>query len=139
MWASCVKRKSLSTAKNANYKISNKVTWSNKNNGGLKLLLLYFFVFAIIATMETVAQRIISRFGGESALAAALGVDVSRVYRWTYPKSRGGTDGLIPAKHHPVILVKAQQMSIKVDPSDFCPPLPKITRHSSKRKHKDLK
>jgi len=51
--------------------------------------------------MYTQASKIINRFGGARALTAALkqiGIEKSpsTIYRWAYPKTRGGTNGLIP-------------------------------------------
>jgi hypothetical protein len=42
------------------------------------------------------AKRVIDAFEGAGNLANAIGRDVSRVHRWTYPKERGGTGGAIP-------------------------------------------
>lgn len=49
------------------------------------------------------AQRVIAKFGGARGLMRALQRleprkhrDATSIYRWTYPKSKGGTDGLIP-------------------------------------------
>jgi len=49
------------------------------------------------------------------------GVDVSRVYRWTYPKNRGGTGGLVPAKHQARLLQLAREAGRQIEPSDFFP------------------
>lgn len=47
------------------------------------------------------------------------GVHVSRVFRWTYPKERGGTDGVIPAKHQAALLDRARAAGIDLTPNDF--------------------
>lgn len=47
------------------------------------------------------------------------GVHVSRVYRWTYGKDRGGTDGMIPAKHQRQLLQEARNRDINLTPDDF--------------------
>jgi len=44
----------------------------------------------------TQAQRIFDKFGGARRVADATGHDPSCVYRWTYPRNRGGTAGVIP-------------------------------------------
>lgn len=49
-------------------------------------------------------------------------VDVSRVYRWTYSKARGGTDGLIPTRHQQRILDEAMRRGIDLQPGDFFQP-----------------
>jgi hypothetical protein len=57
--------------------------------------------------------------GGHAVIAAWLKIDVSRVYRWTYPKDRGGTGGIIPAKHQQTLLEKAKAADIRLRPADF--------------------
>lgn len=42
------------------------------------------------------ACGVIERCGGVDAVAKMTGRHPSRVRRWTFPKERGGTDGLIP-------------------------------------------
>ncbi|PCH85475.1 MAG: amino-acid N-acetyltransferase [Piscirickettsiaceae bacterium] len=43
------------------------------------------------------AKTIINLFGGIKPLANAIGKDPATIYRWTYPKSKGGTDGRVPS------------------------------------------
>lgn len=69
--------------------------------------------------MTNCATKVIEKIGGPKAVADILGVDVSRVYRWTYPKSRGGTGGLIPAKHQSDLLIAARAKGLSLKPSDF--------------------
>ncbi|MGB8601619.1 MAG: hypothetical protein WCD42_05410 [Rhizomicrobium sp.] len=71
-----------------------------------------------------IAKRIITKCGGHAVVAAMTGVHVTRVHRWTYPKSRGGTGGLIPAQHLQTILAEAQKRGIALSPSDFFEPIP---------------
>ncbi len=71
--------------------------------------------------MVNVAQRIIEKCGGPEAVAALAGVHVSRVYRWTYPRERGGTGGLIPTRHQTALLEKARDKGIELTPADFFP------------------
>ena len=71
--------------------------------------------------MYDIAQNIIHKFGGHRELADALGLDVSRVYRFTYEKERGGTDGLIPAPHQQTIIEKARELGKDITYSDFFP------------------
>ncbi len=56
----------------------------------------------------TPAEAAIAAFGGAPAVAAVLGVHVTRVYRYTYPRARGGTGGLIPAEHLQRLLATAR-------------------------------
>jgi len=70
--------------------------------------------------MFDIAENIISKFGGASAVAEICDVDVTRVYRWTYPKGeRHGTDGLIPSWHQHTLLYEAQNRGIDLTPNDF--------------------
>jgi len=66
-----------------------------------------------------VASRVITKCGGYKTVAEWLGLSISRVYRMTYPKSRGGTGGLIPAEHQQTLLRKAQDEDIALCPDDF--------------------
>lgn len=65
------------------------------------------------------AQRIIDKCGGPSKVAEMVGVHVTRVHRWTYPKSRGGTDGLIPTQQQRKLLDAAIARGINLTPADF--------------------
>lgn len=69
--------------------------------------------------MKTPAERIIEKCGGPKALASLVGVDLSRVHRWTYPKAKGGTDGRIPSRHHQKLLDRARENGISLSPADF--------------------
>lgn len=76
--------------------------------------------------MTTPAEHVIAKCaaadpdkGGYAVIAGWLKIDVSRVYRWTYPKERGGTGGIIPAKHQQTLLEKAQAADIRLKPADF--------------------
>jgi hypothetical protein len=75
-------------------------------------------------TATTPAARIIERFGGTEAVAAIVGLSVSRVYRWTRPRSRGGTDGLIPSRYQPILLAAARKRGIALTPADLVPDCP---------------
>ena len=61
----------------------------------------------------------IRKCGGAQAVADWCGIDVSNVHRWTYPKDRGGSEGVIPARHQQIILEKARKAGVAVGPSDF--------------------
>lgn len=61
------------------------------------------------------ASTIIEKLGGLTAVATACSLDVSSVLRWRLPRKRGGTGGLIPAKH------QATLVGLGVLPSDFIP------------------
>jgi len=60
------------------------------------------------------AQEVINLFGGAYELADAIGVSHVSVYRWTYPRQRGGTAGYVPAFQIPRIIEAASQRGIKI-------------------------
>lgn len=65
------------------------------------------------------AANVIEKCGGHRAVAEMAGVDLSRVHRWTYPRERGGTGGIIPSRHQAVILAKAQERGLPLQAGDF--------------------
>lgn len=65
------------------------------------------------------AQSIIAKCGGAASVSEWTSVHVTRVRRWTYPKSRGGTGGLIPAAHQAPLLAAARARGIPLEPADF--------------------
>jgi hypothetical protein len=74
--------------------------------------------------MQTVyksAEIIIKRFGGFKALAELLKMDRSSVQRWTYPRGRNGTGGIIPQKHHVELLKLAKKHGVRLAAEDFLP------------------
>lgn len=70
--------------------------------------------------MVSISEAIIKKFGGPQVVAKICGVDVSRVYRWTYPKGRRhGTGGLIPLNHQHTLLSAAVERGVDLSPDDF--------------------
>lgn len=69
--------------------------------------------------MTNIAINLIEKLGGVSAVATTTKVHVSRVYRWTYGKERGGTGGEIPKKHWPALIAAARQRGIELSHEDF--------------------
>lgn len=67
------------------------------------------------------AEKIIEKFGGPAKAAAAMECDVSSVYKWTYPKEKGGTDGLIPSSSMAAVLKAAEVLGIELSPQDLDP------------------
>jgi hypothetical protein len=67
----------------------------------------------------TIADNIIRKCGGHAQVAAWLGLSLSQVYRWTYPRERGGTGGLVPAQRQTPLLAKARAAGIDLRPVDF--------------------
>ncbi len=71
--------------------------------------------------MYNQAEKIIAKFGNARRLAELIGVHPVNVYRWTYPRARGGTDGLIPTSSLAKILMAARTDGILLTIDDFSP------------------
>jgi hypothetical protein len=71
--------------------------------------------------MQNVAQRVIEKVGGHDVAADLAQVSVTSTYRWTYPKSKGGTGGLIPARHQGPLLRRARERGLPLTADDFIP------------------
>lgn len=69
--------------------------------------------------MRTAADHVIEKCGGFKQVSDWLGIDLSAVYRFTYPRERGGTDGVIPARHQTALLQKARENGVDLCPNDF--------------------
>lgn len=67
------------------------------------------------------ASSIIKKLGGEAVVSQALGTAFTAPYRWQYSKDKGGTDGLIPQKHHPALLALAREQEVELAAEDFLP------------------
>lgn len=67
------------------------------------------------------AERIIEKFGGAYKMAATLGARPSTVYRWTYPKEKGGCGGLVPSTAMPKILALARREGVFLTGDDLYP------------------
>ena len=67
------------------------------------------------------AQTIIASLGGPNEVASIAGVHRTRVSNWARAKERGGTGGLIPFRHVPVLIAAAAQRGIKLSADDFLP------------------
>lgn len=66
------------------------------------------------------AHTIIKFFGGATKVAAILGCDVTRVYRWEYPEGRNeGKGGDIPPKDARKLLDFAAANEMDLLPQDF--------------------
>lgn len=70
------------------------------------------------------AMRVIQAFGGANKLAKAIGRDVSRIHRWSYPKGEGGTGGAIPGGSAMLarILSAAEERQIHLSLEDLVRP-----------------
>lgn len=70
-----------------------------------------------------IAEQIIEKLGGVAATATICGRTHSWVYKWTYPKERGGRGGLVPHEDAEKILAaSARGECPKIEPSDFFRP-----------------
>lgn len=67
------------------------------------------------------AARIIEICGGHKNVSDWLGVDLTRVFRWTYSKEKGGSDGYIPAQYHQTLLLRARAEGKDLKPEHFFP------------------
>lgn len=69
------------------------------------------------------ARSVIAKIGIEK-VAEVTGKHISRVYRWMYPKDRGGTGGFIPQADAAAILSYARNNSIPLSAAEFLEPSP---------------
>ena len=65
------------------------------------------------------ARSIISKLGGVEVVSSITGKHVSRVYRWMYPRERGGTGGLIPTPDARIILEYAGENDVPLEAAEF--------------------
>ncbi len=75
------------------------------------------------------AHTVIQLFGGYADTAKLLSRDETRIRRWTYPRERGGTGGIIPTKMQLRLLELAPSKGVALAPQDFFPK-PDILVHS---------
>lgn len=64
------------------------------------------------------AKSIIAKIGIDK-VSEITGKHVSRVYRWMYPKDRGGTGGVIPQSDAPALLAYAKENQIALEAAEF--------------------
>jgi hypothetical protein len=65
------------------------------------------------------AASVISKFGGARKLSDLMDLDKSTVCQWRVSKERGGTGGLIPARHHEPLLALAKKQGVRLGASDL--------------------
>jgi hypothetical protein len=68
------------------------------------------------------AQTIIAKLGGPGIVAGVVKVHRTRVSNWKRPRKRGGTNGVIPQRHHRSLLDYAAERSIELHAEDFLAP-----------------
>lgn len=66
-----------------------------------------------------IAARIIEKCGGVAATAKLAERTEVSVYRWTWPKEKGGTGGLVPTEAQQKIMAAAQRGEVQLSPADF--------------------
>ncbi len=77
--------------------------------------------------VETQASRVIAKFGSPYKLVAAMkAVDgktraASSIYRWGYPRSKGGSDGQIPTRALRLVMDAARMEGIFIAAEDLYP------------------
>lgn len=69
--------------------------------------------------MECPAPLIIAKLGGAQRVAELLGLNVSQVHRWKYPRERGGTGGFVPTRHQQELLDIAAALGVDLAPAEF--------------------
>jgi hypothetical protein len=74
----------------------------------------------MLSDMEP-ATTIIAVCGGFRAVAEATGRNETRVRRWTYPRERGGTGGLIPAECQQLLMEAARVKGWPLKAAHFFP------------------
>jgi hypothetical protein len=67
------------------------------------------------------AKNIIGRLGGEAQVAFITGTALTAPYRWQAPRTRGGSGGLIPQRHHRALLDYARSKGIALTAEEFLP------------------
>lgn len=67
----------------------------------------------------SIAERVIEKCGGVANTAKLLNKSQSWVYRWTYPKDRGGTGGTVPQSSQHDLLRLAKDGKVEITPADF--------------------
>lgn len=65
------------------------------------------------------ARSIIARLGGAAVVARITETAYTAPYRWQYPRSKGGSGGLIPQKHHRKLIDYARMNGVDLEPADF--------------------
>lgn len=74
----------------------------------------------------TQAERIYAKFGGvpqlfHSMQRAGVKRSLPSIYRWNYPRSHGGSDGIIPTAAWSAIMKAARFEGIIIGPEDLFP------------------
>lgn len=67
-----------------------------------------------------IAEQIIEKVGGVAKVATICGRTHSWVYKWTYPKEKGGRDGRVPYEDAERLLAASRRGECpRLKPADF--------------------
>jgi len=66
-----------------------------------------------------IAEQVIKKCGGVARTAEITKRTESAVYRWTYPKEKGGTGGIVPVDAQHAIMAAARDGKVEVTADDF--------------------
>ena len=67
------------------------------------------------------AHDIIAALGGNAAVGKRCNVARATVWKWSQPKERGGTGGIIPGEHANTIIEAGREIGLDVPLSTFVP------------------
>ena len=67
------------------------------------------------------AHSIVKKLGGAGIVADITGLSRVQIYRWQYPRQKGGTGGTIPYSYVETLLAEAKSKGVALEPSDFFP------------------
>lgn len=65
------------------------------------------------------ANTVLALIGGVEVAAEVTGKHVSRIYRWTYSREKGGTGGVIPHEDATKLLKHASEKNIPLTAAHF--------------------
>jgi len=65
------------------------------------------------------ARTVLEKIGGVDVAAKVTGKHVSRIYRWTYSREKGGTGGVVPHEDATKLLEHARANQIDLKAEDF--------------------
>lgn len=65
------------------------------------------------------AKTVIEICGGVQSVAEMVSRHHTRVRRWGYPKSKGGTGGLVPSDMQEVLIIEARKRGLDLQPAHF--------------------
>jgi hypothetical protein len=67
------------------------------------------------------ARTIISKLGGVAVVSDLVGIHRTRVSNWRRPRTKGGTNGLIPQDYHLRLIDFAATKGVTLTGDDFLP------------------